>query len=93
MNAVLNTQPGAGLADQAFYKQATSRALANSRMSVYVGLRDIVSAAEPFIPEADKASWESDIKPYLAPFQALSLTSTTEASGSHSRLTITVSQP
>jgi Protein of unknown function (DUF3352) len=93
MTAVLNTQPGAGLADQAFYKQATSRALANSRMSLYLGVRDLVSFAEPFIPEADKASWESDIKPYAAPFQAVSITSTTEASGSHSRLTITVTQP
>ena len=93
MTAVLNTQPGAGLADQPFYKQATARALANSRMSVYVGVRDIVGFAEPLIPEADKTAWASDIKPYVAPFQAVSLTSTTEASGSHSRLTITVSQP
>jgi len=93
MTAVLGVQPGAGLADQAGYKQATSRALANSRGSVYVGFHDIVGLAERFLPADQKAQWEANLKPYVAPFQALSITSTDDASGARQRLTITVGQP
>ena len=93
MTAVLGTQPGSSLADQASYKQATARALTNSRGTVYVAIRDIVGMAEAFLPADQKAKWESDVKPYLAPFQALSITTTEDASGAHSRLAITVSQP
>jgi uncharacterized protein DUF3352 len=93
MSAVLNTQPGSGLADQATYKQATARALSNSRGTVYVAIHDIIGMAEAFLPANDKAAWESDVKPYVAPFQALSITANDDASGVHSRLTISVTQP
>ena len=93
MTAVLNTQPGSSLADQPAYKQATSRALSNSRDTLYVGIHDIVGLAETFLSADEKAKWESELKPYVAPFQALSITSTTEASGDRSRLTITVTKP
>ncbi len=93
MTAVLNTAPGASLVDQAAYKQATSRALSNSGTSVYIGIRDIVGLAEAFLSADDKAKWEADLKPYVAAFQALSITSTTGPSGAHQRVTITVTQP
>ena len=93
MTDVLNTQAGSSLADQATYKQATSRALSNSRGTLYVGIHDIVGLAETFLPAEEKATWEANLKPYVAPFQALSITSTEDASGAHQRLTITVSQP
>jgi hypothetical protein len=93
MTAVLNTQPGSGLVDQATYKQATSRALANSRATAYVGIHDIVGLAEAFLSAEEKTKWDSDVKPYVDPFQALSITSTEDASGGHQRITITVSQP
>jgi len=92
MTAVLGTQAGSGLADQAGYKLATSRALANSRTTVYVGVRDMLGLVEGFIPEADRAAWQSDVKPYVAPFQALSMTSASEGSGTHQRITLTVTK-
>jgi len=93
MSAVLTTQPGSGLADQATYRQATARALSNPRGTVYVAIHDIIGMAEAFLPANDKAAWESDVKPYVAPFQALSITADDDASGVHSRLTISVTQP
>src|SRR5262245_28382163 len=92
MTSVLGTRPGSSLADQAGYKQATSRALADSRRTLYVGIHDIVGLAETFLSADEKATWESDVKPYVAPFQALSITSTDDASGAHSRLPITVAK-
>jgi hypothetical protein len=93
MTAVLNTQAGSALADQAAYKQATARALPSSRTTLYVGVRDVVGLVEGFLPEAQKAAWATDVKPYVAPFQALSMTSTSEGTGSRQRLTITVTKP
>jgi hypothetical protein len=93
MTAVLNTQAGSTLADQAGYKQATTRALPNSRTTLYLGVRDVVGLVQGFLPEAEKAAWETDVKPYIAPFQALSMTSTSEGTGTRQRVTITVSKP
>jgi hypothetical protein len=93
MTAVLNTQAGSGLTDQAAYRQATSRALPSSRGTLYVGIHDIIGLAETFLSADERTKWDADVKPYLAPFQALSITSTDDAAGAHSRLAITVSQP
>ena len=93
MSGVLNVQPGSSLADQADYKKAAERSLAGSRTSVHVALRGAVSLAEGFVPAEMLAQWESDIKPYVAPIEALSMSTISEAAGSRSRLIITVSQP
>ncbi len=93
MTAVLSVQADASLADQAFYKKAMSRAVSNPQVTVYVGIRDIVGLAETLMPADAKSGWESDVKPYVAPFEALSVTASTDASGSRQRLTITVSNP
>lgn len=94
MTAALTVQPGAGLADAAGYKAATSRALPNSQATIYVAIRDIVALVEPLIPADERAQWDTEIKPYVAAFQALSMTSAADPTGTgRSRLTITVSNP
>jgi hypothetical protein len=94
MTAALTVQAGAGLADAAGYRTATSRALPNSQVTIYVAIREIVGLAEPFIPAEARAQWDAEVKPYLAPFQALSMTSAADPSGTgRSRLTITISNP
>ncbi len=91
MTAALTVQPGAGLADAAGYKGATSRALPNSQATLYIAIRDIVGLVEPLIPAESRAQWDTEIKPYIAPFQALSMTSTADGTGSgRSRVTITI---
>ena len=81
MTAALNVQPGAGLADQAGYKTATALALRNSQATVYVAIRDIVGIVEPLLPAEARAQWD-ELKPYIAPFQALSMTSAADAAAS-----------
>jgi hypothetical protein len=94
MTAALTVQPGAGLVDQAGYKAATSRALANSQVTMYLAIRDIVGLVEPLLPADARARWDTEIKPYVAPFHALSLTSTVDATSSgRSRLSVTLSNP
>ena len=94
MTAALTIQPGAGLASAAGYRTATSRALPNSSVTVYVAIRDLVALVEPLIPAEERAQWDTEIKPYIAPFQALSMTSAADPAGTgRSRLTITITNP
>ena len=93
MTAVLGVQPGSGLVDQAAYKRATARALAGSRATVYVDVRDTLTLAEKAIPADALARWQTDLKPYVAPFEAVSLTSSDDGTGTHSRLTLSVNKP
>jgi hypothetical protein len=94
MTAALTVQPGAGLADAAAYKAATSRALPSSQATLYVAIREIVGLVEPLIPAEAQAQWATEIKPYVAPFQALSMTSAADGTGSgRSRVTLTIRNP
>jgi uncharacterized protein DUF3352 len=94
MTAVLTVQPGAGLVDQDRYKRATARALPGSQMTMYLGLHDIVAFAETSLPADAKARWESELKPYFAPFEALSITAaTSDGSSGHARFTLSVGNP
>ena len=94
MTAALTVQGGSGLADQAGYRTATSRALGNSQMTVYVAIRDIVGIVEPLIPAEERSRWDVELKPYFAPFQALSLTTSIDESGSgRSRISLAITNP
>jgi hypothetical protein len=93
MTGVLTVPAGAGLVDQALYKKATARALTGNSITAYVGIRDIVAMIEKVLPADAKARWETEVKPYVAPFEALSFTGSGGTVGSRSRFTITVSTP
>ena len=94
MTAALSVQAGSGLADQAGYKAATAHALANSQASMYVAIRDIIGMAEPLIPADARSEWDTELKPYLAPIQAISFTSATDGTSiSHARFTLTITNP
>jgi uncharacterized protein DUF3352 len=94
MTATLTVQTGAGLADAAGYKSATARALPNSQTTVYVAIRDIVGLVEPLIPATARAQWETEIKPYVIPFQAFSMTTAVDGTSTgRGRFTITISNP
>jgi hypothetical protein len=94
MNAVLEVQPGQGLVDQDVYKRATSRALAGSRLTMYVGIRVIIALAEKQLSGDELARWQSDLKPYFAPFEAVSVTSSgTSDGGGQARISLSVGNP
>jgi hypothetical protein len=57
---------------------------------VYVGTPSVLALAEMAIPEADRARFTSDIEPYLAPFEAIVVTTTTDHGTAHVRLVATV---
>jgi hypothetical protein len=87
---IVETAKGASLADQASYKTAMALASAHNDSQVYVAAGPVLALVEANLPPADKARYESDVKPYLAPFDAILETTTSDASGLRIRLVVTV---
>jgi hypothetical protein len=90
VRATLNVQPGASLADSAPYKHAIGRAAAENLGELYVGTGSLLTLADTLIPEAARASFDTDTKPYLEPFDAILVTTSLEHGGAHVRLVATV---
>lgn len=92
MTGVLNVQAGTSLADQAGFKHAAERGLGGSRTTAFVGVAPAVGLVEGFLPATDLAMWQSDIRPYIEPIEAISITSLSDASTYRSRIVMTVTQ-
>lgn len=93
MTAILNTAAGSSLADQAAFKQASARGIANSRTTVYVGVGATVYLVKGFLPAAELARYQAEVAPYLDPLEAMLINATSDASGNRSRIVITVTKP
>jgi hypothetical protein len=78
------------LADQAGYKKAIARAAGTNLAQVYVATSALLPLAESALPAAEKATFDTDMKPYLEPFDALVMTTTTDGTLSRTRVVATV---
>jgi len=90
VRATLGVSAGGSLADATPYKHALAHATAENLGELYLGTGSILDLADTLIPEAQRASFDADTKPYLAPFDALLETTTLEHGGAHLRLVATV---
>lgn len=87
VKAVLDTRPGASLADDARYKSLLDRVGAKNLGSTYVDLaavRELLEQLGAQSPQA-MAAYTTNIKPYLLPFDAFIEANFVD--GEHSRLT------
>ena len=87
---ILETTAGSSLADAAGYKHVFTRAPVENLGQVYVGTPSLLSLAETMIPTAEQAAFKSNIEPYLAPFEAIAVTTTTDHGSVHVRFVATV---
>jgi hypothetical protein len=78
------------LADQPGYKKAIARAADKNLGQVYVAAAALLPLAESSLPAAEKATFDTDVKPYLEPFDALVMTTTTDGTLSRARVVATV---
>jgi hypothetical protein len=90
VRATLGLAAGGSLADAAPYRHAIGRAAAENLGEVYVGTSSLLALADTLLPEAQRASFDTDTKPYLEPFDAILVTTTLERGGAHVRLVATV---
>lgn len=93
MSAILNVADGSSLVDQAAYKQAGAHGLANSQFAIYLAAGSTLDAVKGFVPPAELAAFETEVGPYLDPLEAVLVSGSNDASGSRSRIVITVSTP
>jgi hypothetical protein len=87
---VLETQSGSTLAESAAYMHALKRAPAENLSQVYVGTAPLLALGEELLPDAEVVAFDSDIKPYVEPFDAILVTTTMDRGGVHVRLVATV---
>ncbi len=86
---VVQTSAGSSLAQLDTYKRAIEAAGGDGISDVFVDLTAIRVAAETMIPAADKAQYETEIKPFLEPFEAFASVAEAPASTAVSRAVIT----
>lgn len=87
---ILETAAGSSLADQASYKTALGLSFASNSGQLYVAAAPLLAFADTAIPADAKAGFDSDVKPYVAPFDAFIETASSDPSGIRIRFVITV---
>lgn len=71
VKAVLDTKPGASLADRDIYRNAVDRAGSSNAGQFFVDLREVMELASTRLPAERAQHYQSDIRPYLDPFSAV----------------------
>jgi hypothetical protein len=89
---IIDTASGSSLANAASYRTATGRVGTSSTGQLYVAIQPLLALAEATIPQAQRAYYESDVKPYLEPLDAFVETTTADGSGFRVRLAVTLRQ-
>jgi Protein of unknown function (DUF3352) len=87
---ILDTAPGSSLADLASYRTAMGHGVESNVGQAYLSVGGLIGLVEPMLPEADRARFDADDKPYLAPFDSLLVTDSLENGGVRVRLVVTV---
>jgi Protein of unknown function (DUF3352) len=87
---ILETASGSSLADQASYKTALGLSISPNSGEVYVAATPLLALAETAIPADARAQFDTNIKPYIVPFDAFLETASADAGGVRVRFLITV---
>lgn len=87
---VLETASGSSLADQPSYKTALGLAQAENTGELYIAFQALTPLIEANIPAGDRPAYESDAKPYLAPFDSFLETMSQANGGLRLRFVVTV---
>jgi hypothetical protein len=93
MAEVLAVGAGSSLADDAAFKLAAQRGLANSKTTLYAAVGATVDLVQGLLPPEMVGQWTNEIAPYVDPLEALGFSLSMDASATRSRLVLTVNQP
>jgi|GEM_PF-1586104 hypothetical protein len=93
MTAILNVAAGSSLADDATFKLAGQRGLANSRTTVYLAAGAGIDLVQQLLPADELATFKSDYLPYLDPLESVSITAAEDSTANRSRIVISVTKP
>jgi len=85
---VLDTAAGGGLAAQAGYSHAIDLAGGAGVMDTYVNITGLRAGLEALIPATEKASYDTNVKPFLEPFEAVAVIAKAPAATRTSRIVL-----
>jgi hypothetical protein len=88
VKGVLDTAAGGGLAAQAGYSHAVDLAGGAGVMDAYVNITGLREGLEGLLPAAEKATYDTDVKPFLEPFDALAAVNKAPAATRTSRIVL-----
>jgi hypothetical protein len=71
LTKLVNVQAGSTLADDAAFKKVAARGVSPSGATVYIAIQKLVELVEARMPASDLADWNANVKPYVAPLEAL----------------------
>jgi Protein of unknown function (DUF3352) len=87
---ILGTAAGSSLADEATYKTALGRSIASNSGQLYIAAAPLLAFADTNIPAQSRAQFDTDVKPYIAPFDAFLETTSSDPTGVRIRFVISV---
>lgn len=70
VKAVVDTKAGSSLADAAAYTRAVAQAGGNGIADVFVNIAGLRAGIEAMLPADQKARYETEVKPFIEPFEA-----------------------
>jgi hypothetical protein len=88
VKSVLDTAAGGGLAAQAGYSHAVDLAGGAGVLDAYVNITALREGLEGLLPAAEKAKYDTDVKPFLEPFDALAAVNKAPAATRTSRIVL-----
>ncbi len=89
---VVDTEAGDSLAGNDHYVRAIAAAGGDGISDVFVDVAGLVDAVETMIPADGKAQYETEIKPFLEPFEAFAVVTEAPATNAVSRAVITFTE-
>jgi hypothetical protein len=90
VKSIVDVKAGASLADQARYRDALARVGSKNATSIFVDLAAIRTLVEPLVARDAGAKYQTDVKPYIVPFDVLAGASRTSDGRTVSRYILTV---
>jgi hypothetical protein len=70
VKAVVDTKAGSSLADAAAYTRAVERAGGDGVADIFVNIAGLRAGIEAMLPAGEKARYETEVKPFIEPFEA-----------------------
>jgi len=92
MTKLLGVTGATSLAESAAYKNAASRGLATPRTQLYANVQAGLGFVETLLPKEEVAKLDA-LDPYYEPLQTAFFSTSSDATGEHTRLVVTVTQP
>jgi hypothetical protein len=86
---VVDTTPDASLASSPVYERAISAAGGDGISDIFVDVTGLRAAVESILPAEEKARYETEVKPFLEPFEAFAMVAEAPGATTESRAVIT----